>query len=262
VAASRRLTALWQSGAIDIGYAAPPARPARPALRPPKEMPKRRNFGSTAGRIALLHALAHIELNAVDLGWDIIARFPGEALPRSFYDDWVGVACEEALHFELLTRRLGDFGAEYGELPAHNGLWESAATTAADLLDRLAVVPLVLEARGLDVTPEMAARLERVGDLPSAGILWRIYNDEIGHVAVGARWFQWVCRSRGLVPDVVFSRARPAPLQGEFEAAVQLRGACRCRPSGRFLRAAGRRGGDARRVIIRRLPDVVPPPRG
>jgi uncharacterized ferritin-like protein (DUF455 family) len=167
-------------------------------------MPKRRNFGSTAGRIALLHALAHIELNAVDLGWDIIARFPGEALPRSFYDDWVGVACEEALHFELLTRRLGDFGAEYGELPAHNGLWEFAATTAADLLDRLAVVPLVLEARGLDVTPEMAARLERVGDLPSAAILWRIYNDEIGHVAVGARWFQWVCRSRGLVPDVVF----------------------------------------------------------
>jgi uncharacterized ferritin-like protein (DUF455 family) len=207
VAASRRLAALWRGGAIGIGAAPPPHRPARPdrpLLRSPKEMPKRRNFGSPAGRVALLHALTHIELNAIDLGWDIIARFAGEGLPRPFFDDWVGVAAEEALHFELLTRRLADFGVCYGDLPAHDGLWESAEATAGDLLARLAVVPLVLEARGLDVTPEMAARLERAGDRHSATILQRIYDDEIGHVAAGVRWFDRVCRARGLVPEEAF----------------------------------------------------------
>jgi uncharacterized ferritin-like protein (DUF455 family) len=169
-------------------------------------MPKRRAFGSPAGRIALLHALAHIELNAIDLGWDIIARFSGERLPRAFFDDWVGVASEEALHFELLARRLADFGARYGDLPAHDGLWESAAATADDLLARLAVVPLVLEARGLDVTPEMAARLERVDDPLSAAVLRRIYCDEIGHVAVGVRWFERLCRRRGLIPEEIFRK--------------------------------------------------------
>jgi uncharacterized ferritin-like protein (DUF455 family) len=190
-----------------VGGAVPPPHPARPdppVLRPPKEMPKRRAFGSQAGRIALLHALAHIELNAIDLGWDIIARFSGEDLPRAFFDDWVGVTAEEAAHFALLANRLADFGARYGDLPAHDGLWEAAAATADDLLARLAVVPLVLEARGLDVTPEMIARLERVGDMPSAEILRRIYRDEIGHVAIGLRWFDRLCRARGLVPEEVF----------------------------------------------------------
>jgi uncharacterized ferritin-like protein (DUF455 family) len=167
-------------------------------------MPKRRAFGSPAGRIALLHALAHIELNAIDLAWDLIARFPEEKLPRSFFDDWVGIASEEALHFGLLTRRLADFGARYGDLPAHDGLWESAARTGGDLLARLAVVPLVLEARGLDVTPEMAARLDRVGDPQSATVLWQIYRDEIGHVAAGARWFDRLCRTRELIPEEIF----------------------------------------------------------
>jgi uncharacterized ferritin-like protein (DUF455 family) len=167
-------------------------------------MPKRRAFGSAAGRIALLHSLAHIELNAIDLAWDIIARFSGEALPRRFFDDWVGVGSEEALHFELLVRRLADFGARYGDLPAHDGLWESAAATADNLLARLVVVPLVLEARGLDVTPEMVARLERVGDEQSAAILRRIYRDEIGHVAAGVRWFEWLCRAHDLAPGEVF----------------------------------------------------------
>jgi uncharacterized ferritin-like protein (DUF455 family) len=180
-------------------------------------MPKRRNFGSPAGRIALLHALAHIELNAIDLGWDIIARFSGEALPRSFFDDWVGVASEEALHFELLERRLADYGACYGDLPAHDGLWESAEATADDLLARLAVVPLVLEARGLDVTPEMAARLERAGDSGSAAILRRIYDDEIGHVAAGARWFDRVCRARGLLPDETFRECVRRCFKGDLK---------------------------------------------
>jgi uncharacterized ferritin-like protein (DUF455 family) len=167
-------------------------------------MPKRRAFGSQAGRIALVHALAHIELNAIDLGWDVIARFAAPELPREFFDDWVGVAAEEAHHFELLTGRLADFGASYGDLPAHDGLWEAAAATADDLLARLAVVPLVLEARGLDVTPEMAARLERIGDLQTAAILERIYRDEIGHVAIGLRWFEHLCRTRDLEPEAVF----------------------------------------------------------
>jgi uncharacterized ferritin-like protein (DUF455 family) len=157
-----------------------------------------------AGRIALVHALAHIELNAIDLGWDLVARFSGEELPRGFFDDWVGVAAEEADHFELLADRLADFGVAYGDLPAHDGLWEAAAATADDLLARLAVVPLVLEARGLDVTPEMAARLERVGDLRTAAILQHIYRDEIGHVAIGLRWFEHLCRTRGLNPEAVF----------------------------------------------------------
>jgi uncharacterized ferritin-like protein (DUF455 family) len=206
-AASRALAAAWSGGAMALGdTAAPPrpARPDRPLLRPPKEMAKRRAFGSPAGRIALLHALAHIELNAIDLAWDLVARFAGEQLPRPFFDDWVEVAAEEACHFELLTARLAELGAGYGDLPAHDGLWEAAAATANDLLARLAVVPLVLEARGLDVTPEMVARLERIGDTESAAILNRIYRDEIGHVAAGLRWFDQLCGARGLNPEAVF----------------------------------------------------------
>ncbi len=205
--ASRRLAEIWRAGGLDVGDSVPPPRPARPVrpqLRPPKEMPKRRAFGSPAGRIALLHAVAHIELNAIDLAWDIVARFCGEALPRAFFDDWVGVAVEEATHFELLAQRLADFEARYGDLPAHDGLWETAAATADDLLARLAVVPLVLEARGLDVTPEMAATLERVGDPESAAVLRRIYCDEIDHVAAGVRWFDELCRARGLIPEETF----------------------------------------------------------
>jgi uncharacterized ferritin-like protein (DUF455 family) len=155
--------------------------------------------------VALLHALAHIELNAIDLGWDIVSRFAGEGLPREFFGDWVRVAVEEAGHFELLARRLADCGAPYGDLPAHDGLWEAAMATADDLLARLAIVPLVLEARGLDVTPAMAAQLDRVGDPESGVILRRIYTDEIGHVAVGRRWFDYLCAARGLDPAAVFA---------------------------------------------------------
>jgi uncharacterized ferritin-like protein (DUF455 family) len=203
VALSRALAAGWRLGGMEIGRTtAPlrPARPSRPPLLPPRDMPKRRNFGSPAGRLALLHALAHIELNAIDLAWDIVARFAGDKLPRKFFDDWVGVAIEEAEHFALLAGRLEGLGSSYGALPAHDGLWEAAAATAHDVLARLAVVPLVLEARGLDVTPDMMLRLERTGDTESAAILDRIYRDEIGHVAVGARWFQALCRARGLDP--------------------------------------------------------------
>lgn len=207
VALGREMAARWRRGGMAIGVAHPPARPARPErppLLPPRDMKRRRNLGSPAGRIALIHALAHIELNAIDLGWDIVARFSGEDLPRAFFGDWVGVAAEEAEHFALLDARLAALGAAYGDLPAHDGLWEAAANTAHDLLARLATVPLVLEARGLDVTPEMMHRLERAGDPESAAMLDRIYRDEIGHVAVGAHWFASLCRERGLDPAATF----------------------------------------------------------
>lgn len=163
-------------------------------------MPRRGKAHTESGRVALLHALAHIELNAIDLACDIITRFAGEDLPRAYFDDWVRVADEEALHFTLLCQRLTDFGAAYGDLPAHDGLWEAAESTSHDLLARLAVVPLVLEARGLDVTPSMIENLKRAGDRQSVSVLERIYTDEITHVAVGQRWFTYVCATRDLEP--------------------------------------------------------------
>jgi uncharacterized ferritin-like protein (DUF455 family) len=167
-------------------------------------MPKRRAGNSPAGRVALLHALAHIELNAIDLAWDLVARFGEASLPRAFFDDWVGVAAEEATHHALLAARLAELGAAYGDLPAHDGLWTAAQATAHDLLARLAVVPLVLEARGLDVTPDMIGRLERFGDESSAAVLRIIYADEVGHVATGSRWFHWLCARRGLPPEETY----------------------------------------------------------
>ena len=192
---------------MPVGQTLPPGRPARPRrpeLHPPRDMPRRRNFGTPAGRIALLHALAHIELNAIDLAWDLVARFASTRLPLAFYADWVGVAAEEAEHFALLAGRLEALGAAYGSLPAHDGLWEAAAATAHDVIARLAVVPLVLEARGLDVTPAMIHRLERAGDADSAALLTLIYRDEIGHVAVGLRWFEHLCREKRLAPCATF----------------------------------------------------------
>lgn len=161
-------------------------------------MPRRRALTTTQGRIALLHALAHIEFNAIDLAWDIVARFPDQ--PRDFYGDWIAVGDDEARHFLMLRDRLVDLGSDYGALPAHDGLWQSALETRDDVLVRLAVVPLVLEARGLDVTPGMIERLERAGDDDSADILKIIYKDEIGHVAAGAHWYRAVCLERGLEP--------------------------------------------------------------
>ncbi|HYM03211.1 MAG TPA: ferritin-like domain-containing protein [Stellaceae bacterium] len=208
VALSHATALAWRSGAmVDIGDAPPPPRPARPArplLMAPRDMPRRRAGGSLAGRIALLHALAHIELNAIDLAWDLIARFTGEDLPRAFYDEWVTVADEEATHHALIAARLRELGAAYGDLPAHDGLWEAAQVTAHDLLARLAVVPLVLEARGLDVTPDMIARLRRFGDAESAAALAIVYRDEIGHVATGRRWFDQLCARRGLEPGPTY----------------------------------------------------------
>jgi uncharacterized ferritin-like protein (DUF455 family) len=201
---AREVAAAWRTGMLGPPAALippdRPARPARPLLCRPREMPRRKGSGNAEKRIALLHALAHIELNAIDLAWDMVARFGRSELPRAFLDDWVRVGDEEALHFSLLQARLGDLGAGYGDLPAHDGLWQAAIETAHDLLARLAVVPLVLEARGLDVTPATVASLRRGGDDASADILGIIYRDEIGHVAIGKRWFDHVAQCRGLDP--------------------------------------------------------------
>jgi uncharacterized ferritin-like protein (DUF455 family) len=180
-----------------------PARPARPELKAPRDVARRRAAGSSAGRAALLHALAHIELNAIDLAWDLVARF-GRSLPPDFHRDWVAVAAEEAKHFGLLADRLAAQGMRYGDLPAHDGLWEAAQATAGDFLARLAVVPLVLEARGLDVTPDMIGRLQRSGDDASAAVLQVLYEDEIGHVATAVRWFRWACAREGLEPCATY----------------------------------------------------------
>lgn len=195
------------NGIMEVGEAPPPdrpARPPRPELRPPRDMPRRGRARSRTGRIALVHALAHIELNAVDLACDILCRFTDESLPRAFYDDWVGVANEEARHFALLSDRLDRLGAAYGDLPAHDGLWQAARETAHDIAARLAVVPLVLEARGLDVTPSMIASLRRADDHASADILEIIYEEEIGHVEAGVRWYGHICRARNLDPEATF----------------------------------------------------------
>lgn len=195
-AAARQLAADWAAGRVALAgpaFAVPdrPARPERPELRPPSAMPKRGRAGSPRARFALLHALAHIELNAIDLAIDIVARW-GPAMPAAFTADWLRVADEEALHFTLLAGLLAESGGRYGDLPAHDGLWDAARATAHDLEARLAVVPQVLEARGLDVTPAMIERFEARHD-PAAEVLARILADEIGHVETGNRWFRRLC---------------------------------------------------------------------
>lgn len=174
-----------------------PARPSKPELVPPGQVPRRRLNGP-AGRIALMHAIAHIEFNAIDLAFDLIARFGGhagfnEAQRRALVDDWIGVGDDEARHFMMVQDRLAEMGADYGDHVAHNGLWDAAISTGHDLAARLAVAPLVLEARGLDVTPGMIDRLVSAGDQASADVLKVIYEEEIGHVAAGARWFHTLC---------------------------------------------------------------------
>ena len=192
-------------GHLSAGAGMPdrPGRPELPLLLPPRDMP-RRSSGGEKGRIALLHSLAHIELNAVDMTWDMVGRFVHTPMPQSYFDNWVQVGLEEAKHFDLLAKRLGELGTFYGALPAHDGLWQAAQATGHDLLARLAVVPLVLEARGLDVTPSMVESLTAAGDRASADILDTIYRDEKRHVAFGAKWFRFLCQRDGLQPEVTF----------------------------------------------------------
>lgn len=206
---ARAAARAWKRGDLaarfDVAMHDQPARPARPELLPPNRMPKRGRGGSERGRIALLHALAHIEFSAIDLAFDAAGRF-GAQFPRTYVDDWLSVGADEAMHFAILDRRLKALGSQYGALPAHAGLWESAAETAHDPAARLAVVPMVLEARGLDVTPETVARFEAAGDMASARILHRIYTDEIRHVGFGAKWFGYLCANAGIPPAPEWQR--------------------------------------------------------
>jgi uncharacterized ferritin-like protein (DUF455 family) len=203
VKAARAAARAWRRGALthefDVAMPDRPARPEAPLLLPPSRMPKRGRAGSARSRIAMLHALAHIEFGAIDLAFDMAGRF-GAGLPRGFVDDWIGVGADEAIHFALLDRRLRTLGSAYGALPAHDGLWEAAAATVHDPLARLAIVPMVLEARGLDVTPATVGHFRRAGDERSAAILERIYRDEIRHVAAGTHWFARLCESQGFAP--------------------------------------------------------------
>ena len=201
--ATRALVRGWRRGTLAHGFgvAMPdtPARPDRPELLPPNLMPRRGRGGSARGRLALIHALAHIEFVAIDLAVDMAGRF-GAVFPRAFIDDWLGVAADEAMHWALLDRRLRALGSGYGAMPAHGGLWEAADGTRAEPLARLAIVPMVLEARGLDVTPATAERFAAAGDQATAAILQRIYTDEIRHVSVGSRWFGWMCAAADVAP--------------------------------------------------------------
>jgi uncharacterized ferritin-like protein (DUF455 family) len=178
-----------------------PGRPERPELVAPKHL-KRRGLGTKAGHAALIHSLCHIEFNAINLALDAVYRF--RDMPEEYYSDWLKVAAEEAYHFGLLRDHLQELGYDYGDFPAHNGLWEAAVDTAHDALIRMALVPRVLEARGLDVTPGIMAKLHSIGDNKAVAILEIIQRDEIGHVAIGSHWFKYLCGQRGLPVEHTF----------------------------------------------------------
>jgi len=218
------LALAWQAGELTLDSARPlvadrpiPGRPAKPGLVSPHAV-ERRGMQTLAGRSALLHALAHIEFNAINLALDAIWRFAG--MPDDYYRDWLQVAQEEALHFSLLAGHLQHLGYAYGDFPAHDGLWEMAARTEHDVLARIALVPRTLEARGLDATPPLRAKLAQAGDHAAAEILDIILRDEIGHVAIGNRWFAWLCAARGLEPVTTYRRLarehRAPALRGPF----------------------------------------------
>ena len=208
VAATCEAAAAFSRGHLVVDSASPPpdpirmpGRPPTPRLVHPRDLPKR-GFGSNEGRAAFIHAVAHIEFNAIDLAWDAVYRFRG--LPDGYYADWVGVANDEARHFSMLRERLRELGYDYGDFDAHNGLWEMAEKTAHDGLSRMALVPRVLEARGLDVTPGMIVKLRGLGDDATADILEIILREEIAHVAAGSRWYRWHCERAGIEPRAKF----------------------------------------------------------
>jgi uncharacterized ferritin-like protein (DUF455 family) len=220
----RRLMRAWNAGDIWLdGEAALIANrtasghPDKPELVSPRAV-KRRAMNTPEGRAALIHALVHIEFNAINLALDAVWRFPG--MPRDYYADWLQVADEEALHFTLLADHLKELGYAYGDFPAHNGLWRMAVETRHDVLARMALLPRTMEARGLDVTPGLRAKLVQAGDSAVGGIMDIILRDEIGHVAIGNRWYGWLCERRGLEPVATYAQLaaehHAPPLRGPF----------------------------------------------
>lgn len=210
-ALSRQHAAKWfaarEAGApLPVGHSTPPMRPSRPdvpRLLDPRDVPRRRP-GTPEGRQAILHAVAHIELNAVDLHWDIIPRFTEVDMPLGFYDDWVKAADEESKHFNLMCDCLEAQGSHYGAMDAHAGMWRAAEDTAEDFMGRLAVVPMVLEARGLDVTPGMIKIFQNAKDTQAIEALELIYSEEVSHVAYGSKWFHFLCGRHNLDPKETF----------------------------------------------------------
>ena len=179
-----------------------PGRPDRPRLVPPKDVPTRSPF-TPEGRAALLHAIAHIEFNAINLALDAVWRFAG--MPSAFYRDWLRVASEEALHFTLLREHLLSLGHDYGDFDAHDGLWLMTQRTSHDIVARMALVPRTLEARGLDATPPLQAKFAKAGDARAVEILGIILSDEVGHVAIGNRWYRWLCERDGHDPVALYA---------------------------------------------------------
>ncbi len=207
VACVHVLQADWVGSRIDVSADTArmpidqPGHPEKPILVSPQQVPRRR-ADTLPGRAALIHALAHIEFNAINLALDAAHRFSG--MPLAYYADWLRVADEEAMHFELLNAHLATLGHAYGDFPAHNGLWDMALKTAHDPLVRMALVPRVLEARGLDATPLIVDKLKAANDTRMVEILGMIERDEIGHVAIGSHWYGWLCEARGLEPEATF----------------------------------------------------------
>ncbi|MCK4742790.1 MAG: ferritin-like domain-containing protein [Sulfuriflexus sp.] len=205
---TERAANAWEAGELELNHHSAvlqigePGRPPRPELVTPKDL-RQRKVGSAKGHPALIHSITHIEFNAINLAWDAVYRF--RDMPERFYADWIQVAREEAYHFGLLRDHLKTLGHDYGDFPAHNGLWEMAQQTAHDGMVRMALVPRVLEARGLDVTPGMIKRLTQRGDHRAVEILDIILADEIGHVEVGTRWFRYYCEQRSLDSEKVFA---------------------------------------------------------
>lgn len=191
-----------------------PGRPVRPCLVDPRQVPKR-GFKSRQGLVKLAHAIAHIEFNAINLALDAAYRFRG--MPHDFYTDWLRVAAEESSHFKMLAEYLEHNGVQYGDYDAHNGLWEMALKTDHDVMVRMALVPRVLEARGLDVTPAMIDKLDKVGEQQLVDILKVIHKEEIGHVLIGTRWFNYVCEQRALSPRVIFTELLDKHMNGSIQ---------------------------------------------
>ncbi|MEL7445438.1 MAG: ferritin-like domain-containing protein [Pseudomonadota bacterium] len=218
--ATRDVARRWRMGRLGWQFDLPmpdePARPEKPELLPPNKMPKRGRGGSEKGRIALWHALAHIEFVAIDLALDIVGRF-GKEMGKEFASDFLSVAADEAMHFALLDRKLGTLGSHYGALPAHGGLWQAAFETRHDAAARLAIVPMVLEARGLDVTPATLERVRNAGDEHGARILERILDDEIRHVGFGSKHFIALAQKQGKQPETTWKRL----VQTHFKGSVK-----------------------------------------
>lgn len=215
----------WQAGQLSLRDIAPVqklvdvGRPGKPELVPPREL-ARRSAHTPEGRAALIHALCHIEFNAINLALDAVYRF--RQMPPTFYTDWLKVACEEARHFSLLEQHLQSLGYAYGDFPAHNGLWEMAVETDHDVMVRMALVPRVMEARGLDVTPSIISKLEAASDDDAVAILRIIQRDEVGHVEIGTRWFRQVCQQRGLDPFVTFKQLLSQYLKGQVKGPYDM----------------------------------------